>query len=116
MRAILPMAAALVLVGCASATMDTARSGKPTVQLDSRKAPELVAQCIQFSWQKEDVFGDDASGYLEPRKQGGLTVYTREAESFVDVYPQGGGTRVDYYAQKNDSVALQRRAAAATCL
>ena len=42
------------------------------------------------------MFGDDASGYLQPRKQGGLTVYTREAEAFVDVYPQAGGTRVDY--------------------
>lgn len=110
------MVAALVLVGCASAAMDAARSGKPAAQLDSRKAPELVAQCIQFSWQKEDSFGVDASGYMEPRKQGGFTVYTREAESFVDVYPQAGGTRVDYYAQKNDSMALQRRAAAATCL
>ncbi|MFK0033875.1 MULTISPECIES: hypothetical protein [unclassified Pseudomonas] len=116
MRAILPMAAALMLVGCASATMETARGGKPTAQLDSHKTPELVAQCIQFSWQEEKVFGDDASGYLEPRKQGGFTVYTREAEAFVDVYPQAGGARVDYYAQKNDGVALQRRAAAATCL
>jgi len=116
MRAILPLAAVLVLAGCASATMDTARGGKPTAQLDSQKAPALVAQCIQFSWQEEKVFGDDASGYLEPREQGGLTVYTREAEAFVDVYPQAGGTRVDYYAQKNDDVALQRRAAAATCL
>ncbi len=36
MRAILPMAAALMLVGCAAATMDTARGGKPTAQLDSQ--------------------------------------------------------------------------------
>ncbi|EJT85270.1 hypothetical protein PPS11_09723 [Pseudomonas putida S11] len=79
-----------MLVGCASATMETARGGKPTAQLDSHKAPELVAQCIQFSWQEEKVFGDDASGYLEPRKQGGFTVYTREAEAFVDVVPAGG--------------------------
>ncbi|MDZ3992924.1 hypothetical protein [Pseudomonas sp. Teo4] len=116
MRAIVPMAVVLMLAGCATATMDAARGGKPTAQLDSHKAPELVAQCIQFSWQEESVFGVDASGYLESRKQGGFTVYTREAESFVDVYPQAGGTRVDYYAQKNDGVALQRRAAAATCL
>lgn len=116
MRAILPMAAALVLVGCASATMDAARSGAPSARLDSHKAPDLVAQCIQFSWQEEAVFGVDASGYLEPRKQGGFTVYTREAESFADIYPQAGGTHVDYYAQKNDTNALRRRAAAATCL
>ncbi|MCO7515777.1 hypothetical protein NJF44_10360 [Pseudomonas guariconensis] len=116
MRAILPMAAALVLVGCASATMDAARGGAPTAQLDSNKTADIVAQCIQFSWQEEAVFGVDASGYLERRKQGGFTVYTREAESFADIYPQAGGTRVDYYAQKQDSTALRRRAAAATCL
>ncbi len=116
MAGIEAMAAARGLVCCGAATMDTARGGKPTAQLDSQKAPELVAQCIQYSWQEERVFGDDASGYLQPRKQGGLTVYTREAEAFVDVYPQAGGTRVDYYAQKHDGVALQRRAAAATCL
>ncbi|MBF8723093.1 hypothetical protein [Pseudomonas guariconensis] len=116
MRAILPIAVALVLAGCASATMDAARNGTPTAQLDSTKAPDLVAQCIQFSWQEEAAFGVDASGYLEPRKQGGFTVYTREAESFADVYPQAGGTRVDYYAQGKDTNALRRRAAAATCL
>ena len=93
MRALVPMVAALVLVGCASATMEAARGNAPTAQLDSHKAPEIVAQCIQFSWQEEAAFGVDASGYLEPRKQGGFTVYTREAESFADIYPQSGGTR-----------------------
>lgn len=116
MRALLPMTAALMLIGCASSTMEAARNGQPSARLDSQKAPELVAQCIQFSWQEESRFGVDASGYLETRKGGGLTVYTREAESFVDVYPQAGATRIDYYAQKNDMVALQRKAAAATCL
>ncbi|WP_412460211.1 hypothetical protein ACK2SD_15170 [Pseudomonas sp. SC11] len=116
MRALLPLAAALLMIGCASSTMEAARTGQPGARLDSQKAPEIVAQCIQFSWQEEAHFGVDASGYLEPRKAGGFTVYTREAESFVDVYPQAGGTRVDYYAQKSDMIALQRKAAAATCL
>ncbi|WP_188036273.1 hypothetical protein [Pseudomonas sp. EZ-C24] len=116
MRAIVPMAAALMLLGCASSTMDAARGTAPTAQLKSQKAAELVAQCIQFSWQDEAVFGVDASGYMQARKSGGLTVYTREAESFADIYPQDGGTRVDYYAQKADTTALRRRAAAATCL
>lgn len=116
MRALLPMAVALMLVGCASSTMEAARGGAPTAQLASQKAPQIVSQCIQFSWQEEATFGVDASGYLLPRKQGGYTVYTREAQAFVDVYPDANGTRVDYYAQSNDSMALRRRAAAATCL
>ncbi|QXH53621.1 hypothetical protein KSS94_11090 [Pseudomonas fakonensis] len=116
MRAILPMTVALLLVGCASSTMEAARNGAPTARLDSHKTPDVVAQCIQFSWQEEKAFGVDASGYLEARKAGGFTVYTREAESFVDVYAQAGGTRVDYYAQKQDLTAQRRRGAAATCL
>lgn len=116
MRAILPMTVALLLVGCASSTMDTLRNGAPTARLGSQKTPDLVAQCIQFSWQEEAAFGVDASGYLQARKEGGFTVYTREAEAFVDVYARAGGTQVDYYAGKNDSMALRRRAAAATCL
>ena len=116
MRAILPITLTLLLAGCASSTMEAARNGAPTARLDSHKTPDVVAQCIQFSWQEESSFGVDASGYLEARKQGGFTVYTREAESFVDVYAQAGGTRVDYYARQDDGMALRRRAAAATCL
>ncbi|MHC6226129.1 hypothetical protein ACYU03_15390 [Pseudomonas sp. X10] len=116
MRSIVAMAAAMLLAGCASSAMEAARGKAPSAQMDSQKAQEVVAQCIQFSWQDEAVFGVDASGYLEPRKQGGFTIYTREAESFADVYPQAGGTRVDYYAQKTNSIALRRKAAAATCL
>ena len=116
MRVILAMAAAALLAGCASSVMEAARSGAPNAQMDSRKSPELVAQCVQYSWQDEAVFGVDASGYMGSRKQGGFTVHTREAESFVDIYPQAAGTRIDYYAQKNDGIALRRKAAAATCL
>jgi hypothetical protein len=53
MRAILPMTVALLLVGCASSTMEAARTGAPTARLDSHKTPDVVAQCIQFSWQEE---------------------------------------------------------------
>lgn len=116
MRVVLALSAALLLAGCASSTMEAARGHAPTAHLNSQKNQEIVAQCLQYSWQDEAVFGVDASGYLEPRKQGGFTVYTRDAESFADIYTQAGGTRVDYYAQNNDSVALRRKAAAATCL
>ncbi|MBA1200573.1 hypothetical protein G7009_02015 [Pseudomonas capeferrum] len=116
MRVILAMAATVLLTGCVSSTMEATRSGSPSAQMDSRKSAELIAQCVQFSWQDEAVFGVDASGYLESREQGGFTVHSRDAESFVDIVPKSAGTRVDYYAQKNDSMALRRKAAAATCL
>ncbi|MDD1017187.1 hypothetical protein [Pseudomonas rubra] len=116
MRAVLLVVAATVLAGCASSAMEAARSQAPTKAFNSSKAADVVAQCIQFGWQDEDVFGVDASGYLEPGKQGGFTVYTREAESFADIRAQGGSTAVSYYAKHNDNVALRRMAALATCL
>ncbi|MBF4207045.1 hypothetical protein EI533_04800 [Pseudomonas donghuensis] len=116
MRVVMAMVAAALLAGCASSAMEAARSQAPTKAFSSSKAADVVAQCIQFGWQDEEVFGVDASGYLEPGKQGGFTVYTREAESFADIRAQGGSTAVSYYAKNNDSVALRRMAALATCL
>jgi hypothetical protein len=43
-------------------------------------------------------------------------VYTRSAESFVDVITEASGTTLNYYAQKDDFVAKRRLAALATCL
>ncbi|MGH8382251.1 hypothetical protein [Pseudomonas sp.] len=116
MRVVMAMVAAALLAGCASSAMEAARTQAPNKNFTSSKPADRVAQCIQFGWQDEAVFGVDASGYLEPGKQGGFTVYTREAESFADIRSQGASTAVSYYAKKDDSVALRRMAALATCL
>ncbi|MFJ2548690.1 hypothetical protein ACIOVF_19775 [Pseudomonas sp. NPDC087612] len=116
MRVVMAMVATALLAGCASSAMEAARGQAPTKAFTSTKAADVVAQCIQFGWQDEDVFGVDASGYLEPGKQGGFTVYTREAESFADIKAKGASTAVSYYAKHNDNVALRRMAALATCL
>jgi hypothetical protein len=55
-------------------------------------------------------------GYLQPGEKGGTTVYTRSAESFVDVTTNASGTVLSYYAQQDDFVAKRRLAALATCL
>lgn len=116
MRVVMVMVAAALLAGCASSAMEAARTQAPTKSFTSSKPADRVAECIQFGWQDEAVFDVDASGYLELGKQGGFTVYTREAESFADIQPQGASTAVSYYAKNNDSVALRRMAALATCL
>lgn len=116
MRALVPVAIAMLMAGCASSTMQASRAGSPSAQLDSGKNPDVVAQCIQYRWQDEAMFGEDAGAYLEARKGGGFTVYTREAQAFVDVYTQAGGTRVDFYAQQQNNMTLWRKASAATCL
>ncbi|SEN01653.1 hypothetical protein SAMN04487857_108188 [Pseudomonas sp. ok272] len=112
MRMLTVAMAGLMLAGCAGSTMKEARSQTPYKTLTSNKPDLVVAQCVQFAWQDEAVFGVDASGYLQPGDSGGFTVYTRSAESFIDV--QSGTLK--YYAIVDDWVAKRRLAALATCL
>lgn len=116
MRILMVALAATLLAGCAGSVMSDARSKPPYKVLKSDKPAKDVAQCVQFSWQDEAVFGVDASGYLQPGEKGGTTVYTRSAESFVDVTTDASGTVLSYYAQQDDFVAKRRLAALATCL
>ena len=116
MRILMVALAVTMLAGCAGSVMSDARSNPPYKTLKSDKPAKDVAQCVQFSWQDEAVFGVDASGYLESGDKGRTTVYTRSAESFVDVTTDASGTVLSYYAQKDDFVAKRRLAALATCL
>jgi hypothetical protein len=108
--------AATLLAGCAGSAMNQARTQAPYKTLASDKAEQLVAQCVQFSWQDEAVFGVDAGAYLQPGANGGTTVYTRSAESFVDLQSRANGTALNYYARHDDFMAKRRLAALATCL
>ncbi|SCW77578.1 MULTISPECIES: hypothetical protein [unclassified Pseudomonas] len=116
MRTLTVALAATLLVGCAGSAMNEARTQAPYKTLTSDKPEQVVAQCVQFSWQDEAVFGVDAGAYLQPGKKGGSTVYTRSAESFVDLHAGATGTELSYYAKHDDFVAKRRLAALATCL
>lgn len=116
MRMLMVALAVTLLAGCAGSVMNDARSGTPYKTLTSDKPEKVVAQCVQFAWQDEAVFGVDAGAYLQPGKKGGSTVYTRSAESFVDLSTAVTGTELSYYAQRDDFVAKRRLAALATCL
>lgn len=116
MRMLMVVLAAALLAGCAGSVMNDARSKSPDKVLTSDKPEKDVARCVQFAWQDEAVFGVDAGAYLQPGKKGGSTVYTRSAESFVDVSTDASGTVLNYFAQKDDFVAKRRLAALATCL
>lgn len=116
MRVLIAVMVAALLAGCASSTMDDARARTPSKTLTSAKADQLVAQCVQFAWQDEAVFGVDAAAYLQPGKAGGYTVYTRSAESFVDINAEPAGTTVHFYAVEDSYVSKRRLAALATCL
>ncbi|MGH8451512.1 hypothetical protein [Pseudomonas sp.] len=104
------------LSGCAGTKMKEARAGQPYKTLASDKAPLVVAQCVQFGWQDEAVFGVDAGGFKEPLESGGFTVYTTDGAYFVDVRAAGTGSTVKYYAVEDNMPAKRRQAALATCL
>jgi hypothetical protein len=105
-----------VLSGCAGSKMNEARIGAPYKTLASDKATLVVAECIQFGWQDESVFGVDAGGFKEPSEAGGFTVYTTGGDYFVDIQSVGAGSSVKYYAAEDTMPAKRRLAALATCL
>lgn len=70
MRMLTVALAATLLAGCAGSAMNEARTQAPYKIMTSDKPEQVVAQCVQFSWQDEAVFGVDAGAYLQPGKQG----------------------------------------------
>jgi L-arabinose isomerase len=104
------------LAGCAGSKMKDARTGAPYKAMASDKASLVVAECIQFGWQDESVFGVDAGGFKQPLEAGGFTVYTTAGDYFVDVQNAGTGSTVKYYAAQDNMPAKRRLAALATCL
>ncbi|MDB6141606.1 MAG: hypothetical protein JWP80_650 [Pseudomonas sp.] len=105
-----------LLVGCAGHSMDQARTAAPYKTFTSDKKDQLVAQCIQFAWQDETMFGVDGAAYLQPGPTGGFTVYTRSSEYFIDVVTGPSGTTINYYVVDGDALAERRLGVLATCL
>lgn len=107
----------LALGGCVGQTMSNARTAGPGQVLSSAKPALRVAECTEFSWQNEAMFGIDANAYLHKGADGVLTVYTREAAYFVDVKPAGTGASIAFHAPAQATeVTGKRLAALATCL
>jgi hypothetical protein len=116
MRVLIGALAVTLLAGCAGSAMDEARHNSPTRIFTSNKPENIVAQCVQFAWQDESVFGVDAGAFLQSGKAGGFTVYTTGAEFFADVQNGASGTTVNYYAALDNWIAQRRLAALATCM
>ncbi|WP_407310773.1 hypothetical protein [Pseudomonas sp. nanlin1] len=111
------LAIAIGLAGCAGQSMDHARAGQPYKTLTSAKSPQQVAQCSEFTWQNQDLFGSETEAFLHSASSGRLTVYTRGVEYFADIQPRAGATTVEFYVTAGqDGLADRRWAALATCL
>lgn len=115
MRIIAAVLGVCVLTGCTSLNMKDARDGAPTQAMNSDKEALKVAQCLQYSWQDEAMFGVTTDAALDSAN-GGYTVYTAAATYFADIKPTGRGSQVSFYAREKGETAQRRLAALATCL
>lgn len=115
MRIIAAAVGLCVLTGCTGLNMKQARSAAPVQTMNSEKTAQKIAQCVQFSWQDEAMFGvmTDASSEAS---DGGYTVFTPAATYFADIRSRGAGSVVSFYARELGEVATRRLASLATCL
>ena len=115
MRIIAAALGLCVLTGCAGLNMKQARSAAPVQAMTSEKPAQKVAQCLQYSWQDEAMFGVTTDATLET-SNGGYTVFTPAATYFVDIRPRDAGSQVSFYARERGDMATRRLASLATCL
>ncbi|MDE1169370.1 MAG: hypothetical protein PW845_29335 [Pseudomonas sp.] len=107
---------AVALAGCTGQKMDSTRTAGPAKTFDSQKPAQKVAQCIEFYWKDEAVFGATTDAFVKNLKDGSFTVYTTDSEYFADVRPVGAGAQARYYVMAPDKLADRRLAAVASCL
>jgi len=105
-----------LLAGCAGPAMNSARQAGPVQVLGSDKDPRQVAECIQFSWQVQRLFGATTDALLDVHDADRYTVYTIGGTHFVDVQKGPGEVAVKFYSQNRDDTSRRRLATVATCL
>ncbi|WP_149086911.1 hypothetical protein [Pseudomonas prosekii] len=116
MRILIAAAALAMLAGCMAPTMNEARQSGPDKILYSKKSDKAVAQCVQYEWQNQSLFGVTPEATLQPGRDSGYTVFTAGSEYFVDVQPGASGSVAKYYAVLNNWISAKRMAALQTCL
>lgn len=116
MKLLVGMLLAITLTGCMAPTMNEARQEGPYKTLITRKVDKDVAQCIQYEWQNQSLFGNISDAYLQPARDGGFTVYTVGHEYFVDVKGTDSKTEVKYYVAGKTWIAKKRLEGLASCL
>ncbi|MHC8321120.1 hypothetical protein ACYZT4_10545 [Pseudomonas sp. GB2N2] len=108
--------AVMLLAGCMAPTMNEARQKGPDKILYSKKSDKAVAQCLQYEWQNQSLFGVTPEATLQPGRDGGYTVFTAGSEYFVDVQPGASGAVAKYYAVLNNWISAKRLTALQSCL
>ncbi len=107
---------AVMLAGCMAPTMNEARQSGPYKVLHSKKSDKYVAECVQYEWQNQAIFGGTPGATLQAGRPSGYTVFTEASAYFVDVQPEGAGSVSKYYVVLPNWIANKRLAVLQSCL
>ena len=116
MRILISAVAVAMLAGCMPPTMNEARLDGPYKVLHSKKSDKDVAECVQYEWQNQAIFGGTAGATLQAGRPSGYTVFTEASAYFVDIQPKGAGSEAKYYAVVGNWIANKRLTALQGCL
>ena len=116
MRILIGALAMALLAGCMAPTMKEARQEGPAKILYSKKTDKALAQCVQYEWQNQALFGVTPEATLQPGRDNGYTVFTAGSEYFADIQQGASGSIAKYYAVLNNWISKKRLAALESCL
>lgn len=106
----------VMLSGCMAPTINEARQEGPYKVLHSKKTDKDVAECAQYEWQNQPIFGGTPGATLQPGRDAGYTVFTEGSQYFVDIQPKGSGSEAKYYVVVGNWIANKRLTALQSCL
>lgn len=109
MKALILIAAGLGLVGCA-ATVTEYRQEEPTLAYVTTKSPQQAIQCLGGQFEQ---LGDAAT--ITASGVGQTLGWARTRRMFVDVIPDGAGSRIVYHQHGVLDAGTRYRTAVEAC-
>jgi hypothetical protein len=96
--------------------MNEVRQGGPNKILYSKKSDKAVAQCVQYEWQNQSLFGVTPEATMQAGRDSGYTVFTAASEYFVDIKAGASGSEARYYVIADNWIAKARLDKLQSCL
>lgn len=116
MRILIGALAVALLAGCMARPMNEVRQDGPSKILYSKKTDKALAQCVQYEWQNQSLFGVTPEATMQAGRDAGFTVFTAASEYFVDIKNGASGSEAKYYVIANNWIAKARLEKIQSCL
>jgi major membrane immunogen (membrane-anchored lipoprotein) len=116
MRILVVALAFVLLAGCIARPMNEVRQDGAYKVLHSKKTDKALAECVQYEWQNQSLFGVTPQATMQPVRDGGYTVFTAASEYFVDIKQGATGTDARFYVIAKNWIAKARLEKLQSCL